>query len=131
MPAPAPWTAPDVEQFLVDYLEPVLGVPVGGKPGTGMEFVVVRRTGGVRATPVSDRPQCTFHIYARRPGRAVELVEDLRGAVRAIAGTVIGDVSVKEVIEAGGPAVVPDPVFEELVRYQYTVLLHLRAQAPA
>jgi hypothetical protein len=126
-----PWIAPDVEQLIVDYLETVLAVPVGDKPGTGSEFVVCRRTGGVMATPVSDRPQLTFHIYARRPGRAAELFEAVRGAIRAIAGTVLDDVSVKEVTEAGGPALVPDPVFEELVRYQYTVLLHLRAHAPA
>lgn len=124
-----PWTAQDVEQILCDYLEPLVGVPFGVKAGSGNEFVRVRRTGGPRATPVSDRPQVTFEAYALRPSRAWTIAEATRVGVYGMAGTVIGSVSVKEVTEAGGPADVPDPVFEELTRYSFTLLIHLRAIA--
>lgn len=124
------WTTEDAEQFFSDYLEPILNVPVGGKSDTGSEFVRVRRTGGVKPTPVSDNAQLTFEAYARKPSRAWTLIEQTRAAVLAIAGTVVGDVQVKAVTEAGGPANLPDPTFEELSRYTVTLLVHLRAKAP-
>jgi hypothetical protein len=123
------WTFPDIEGLLIDYLAPVLGIPVGTKaPGTGTEFVKVLRTGGPRATPVSDRPLVTFEVYATRGSRAVELADKARNALHALAGTWLGTWPVKEVTEAGGPGNLPDPVFPSLTRYQFTLAIHVRGR---
>jgi hypothetical protein len=119
----------DAEQLFVDYLGPVLGVPVGTKaPGGATSFVRLVRTGGPRTTPVSDRPQITFDAYAPLGSAAWELADKARMAVYAIAGTVLGGVSVKDVAEVGGPANLPDPVFPDLSRYSFTLAIHLRGR---
>lgn len=124
---PTVWISRDAEQFLIDYLEPVLGVPVGSKSADSNEFLKVIRTGGFKPTPVSDKAQITFEAYALLDSRAWALAEQAREAVIGLAGTVTAGISVKEVTEAGGPAVTDDPVFEELTRYRFTLLIHLRA----
>jgi hypothetical protein len=118
----------DVEQLLIDYLAPVLGVPVGTKAAAAPEFVRLVRTGGPRGTPVTDRPQVTFEAYASRGSAAAELADKTRAAVFALAGTLLGSVSIKEVGETGGPANLPDPVFPSLTRYTFTLAVHLRGR---
>jgi hypothetical protein len=123
------WTHPDAEQLLIDYLSPILAVPVGTKaPGNSNEFVKVIRTGGPRATPVSDRPQITVEAYSTRGSTAWALVEKARMALFALAGTVLGDTSIKDVAEFGGPANLPDPIFPSLTRYTFTLAVHLRGR---
>jgi hypothetical protein len=122
------WTHPDAEQLLIDYLEPVLGVPVGTKAGSGPEFVRLYRTGGPRATLISDRPLITFEAYSSRGSTAWALAEKARIAVFALAGTRLGEVSVKDIAEASGPGNLPDPVFPALTRYQFTLAIHLRGR---
>lgn len=111
---------------MIDALEPVVGVPFGVKANGGAEFVKVIRTGGPRATPVSDRPQLTFEAYAKRGSRAWDIAETTRQAVHAMAGTVVGETSVKEVTELGGPSNLPDPLFPDLSRYTFILAVHLR-----
>jgi hypothetical protein len=125
------WKAPDAEQLLIDYLTPLLSVPVGVKASPAPEFVKVIRTGGPRATPVSDRPQLTFEAYAKRGSRAWALAEDTRTSVFEMAGTIVAGVSVKEVEEIGGPSSLPDPTFPDHARYTFTIALHLRAIRPS
>lgn len=123
------WTHPDAEKLLIDYLAPILAVPVGVKAaGSGTEFVKVIRTGGPVATPVSDRPQITIEAYAARGTRAWELADLARMAVFTLAGTVLGGTSVKEVTEIGGPVNLPDPVFPALTRYSFTLAVHVRGR---
>jgi hypothetical protein len=129
MPA-ALWTCPDAEQLLIDYLEPLLGVPVGSEVADAPAFVQVVRTGGVKPTPVSDRPRLTFDVYAGRYSTAWALLERTREAVHGIAGTTVAGTSVKEVVEDGGPALLPDPDFPALIRYRFTLSVHLRAATP-
>lgn len=124
------WKAPDAIQLLVDHMEPVVGVPFGGKAAAAAEFVKVIRTGGPRATPVSDRPQLTFEAYAKRASRAWALAEETRTGVHALAGTIIAGVNVKEVSEISGPSDLPDPLFPEHSRYTFTLAVHLRATRP-
>jgi hypothetical protein len=122
------WQAPDAEQFMIDYLEPLLGVPVGVKSaGSAAEFIKVIRTGGPRASPVSDRPQLSFEAYAVKGSRAWALAEKTRTAVLAMAGTVVQNTSVKDVTELGGPANFPDPLLPDRSRYTFTLAVHLRA----
>jgi hypothetical protein len=118
----------DAEQLLIDYLAPILAVPVGTKAASAPEFVRLFRTGGPVATPVSDRPLITFDAYAAKGSRAWVLADQTRAAVFALAGRKFGDVSVKEVTEAGGPANLPDPVFPTLTRYTLTLAVHLRGR---
>lgn len=126
------WKAPDAVQFMINVLAPVLGpVPVGGKGTSGAKFLKVIRTGGPRATPISDRPQLTFEAYAKLPSQAWALAEEARTTVLGIAGTVVHGVSVKEITELSGPSDLPDPVFPEHSRYTFTLAIHLRATKPS
>jgi hypothetical protein len=122
------WTYPDAEQLLIDYLDPILGVPVGTKAATGTDFVRLFRTGGPRATLITDRPLIAFEAYSSRGSTAWALAEKARRAVFALAGTVLGDVSVKDVAEVSGPGNLPDPVFPALTRYTFTLAIHLRGR---
>jgi hypothetical protein len=122
------WTFLDTEKLLIDYLGPILAVPVGTKAATGTEFVKLIRTGGPRATLVSDRPQITFEAYSNRGTKAWELAEKARMAMFALAGTQLSGTSVKEVEEIGGPSNLPDPIFPALTRYTFTLAVHLRGR---
>jgi hypothetical protein len=123
------WTRPDAEQLLIDYLTPILAVPVGTKaPGNTNAFVKIIRTGGPIPTPITDRPQITVEAYAPRVSQAWELTEKARMALFALAGTVLGTTSVKDISEIGGPANLPDPVFPALTRYTFTLAVHLRGR---
>lgn len=123
------WTFPDSEQLLIDHLSPILAVPVGTKaPGNTNEFVKVIRSGGPRATPISDRPQITVEAYSTRGSKAWELADKARTALFALAGTVLGSTSVKDVVEIGGPSNLADPVFPSLTRYTFTLAVHLRGR---
>lgn len=122
------WVHPDAEKLLIDHLTPLLGVPVGTKASTTTEFVKVIRTGGPRATPVSDRPQLTFEAYSNRGTKAWDLANRTREAVHALAGSQLAGISVKEVTELGGPANLPDPIFPALTRYTFTLAVHLRGR---
>jgi hypothetical protein len=119
----------DTEKLLIDYLAPVLAVPVGTKaPGNVNEFVKLLRTGGPRATPVSDRPQITIEAYSTRGTTAWDLADRARMAMFALAGTRLAGASIKEVVEIGGPSNLPDPIFPSLTRYTFTLAVHLRGR---
>lgn len=119
----------DVEKLLIDYLGPILAVPVGTKAaGTGTTFVKLIRTGGPRATPVSDRAQITFEAYSNKGTTAWELADKARMAMFALAGTQLAGTSVKEIEEIGGPGNLPDPIFPALTRYTFTLAVHLRGR---
>jgi acetylornithine deacetylase/succinyl-diaminopimelate desuccinylase-like protein len=122
------WTMPDAEQLFIDYLEPVLGVPVGVEAAEAAPFVRVTRSGGVKVTPVSDGARMTFDCYHIRGSLAWALAEEARVAVHALAGTTPAGLSVniKDVTEEQGPANDPDPTFPALVRYSFTVTVHVR-----
>lgn len=120
------WTMPDAVQFFCDYLEPVLGVPVGAEGTTGTAFVRVLRTGGPKATPVSDRPQLTFEAFHRLGSGSWQLAERTRGAVLALAGTTVDGINIKDVQEASGPAELHDPTFPSLTRHSFSLLVHMR-----
>jgi hypothetical protein len=118
----------DAEQLLIDYLTPILDVPVGTKAPAASEFVRLIRTGGPRATNVTEGAQITFECYSSRGTKAWELAETARAAVFALAGTRLGEISIKGVVEIGGPANLPDPVFPALSRYTFTHAVHLRGR---
>lgn len=120
------WTSPDAVQLMVDRLD--VGAPVAGRAGTEAAFVKVLRTGGPRATPVSDQPQLTFEAYAKRPSLAYALADKTRAGVHAMAGLVIDGTQVYKVVELSGPSDLPDPLLPDYSRYTFTLAVHLRGR---
>lgn len=93
-------------------------------------LVTVRRTGGPRATRVSDLPQITVEVWAPTDIAAHDACQLARAAVTGLAdGTNRDGVIVYRVDEFAGPADLPDPL-TPYPRWTFTVSMHVRA-APA
>lgn len=121
------WAPPDSEQLFMDYLESKMSIPWGMKAARTSEFGKVLRTGGPRATPVSDQPQLTFEVYAALPSRAWSLTAEAIGYMHDTVGTKVPAAVVYSVRELAGPGLLPDPLFENLTRYSFTLVVQLRA----
>lgn len=122
------WEAPDSEQLLIDYLEQRMGIPWGDKASTASEFGKIIRTGGPRATPVSDKPQLTVELYAKLPSQAWNLTQQALGHLFDAPGLVMGQSLIYSVEEFAGPGKLPDPLLPEFARYTFTVAVQLRAK---
>lgn len=121
------WHAPDAEQLFIDYLGQRTSIPWGDKASTSSEFGKIIRTGGPRATPVSDQPQLTVEVYAKRPSRAWELTQQALGHLFDAPGLVVGQTVIYSVREFAGPGKLPDPLLPDFARYTFTVAVQLRA----
>lgn len=123
---------PDVEAMLVAHLGTELSargdtatvhtaVPKD-RPG---RFVIVPRVGGVARNIVIDEATIATESFAKTEGRAHDLCQLVRALMRAMAGQVIGGVTVGAVNDVGGPAKLPDPVSQQ-PRYIYTASVQTR-----
>lgn len=120
------WESPDAVQLMVDHLN--VGAPVAGRGGAEAAFVKVLRTGGPKATRVSDQPHLTFEAYAKLPSQAWALANKTREGVFAMAGQVIGGWQVYSVRELSGPGDLPDPSYPDHSRYTFTLAVHVRGR---
>lgn len=81
---------PDVELLTVNYLRMMLDdVTVGTikpSPMPDGPVVVVRRTGGIPDTPVTDRARIDFSIFAATDKAAHDLAQLVRAHIRALPG---------------------------------------------
>lgn len=90
-------------------------------------FVVVQRTGGPRATRVSDRPQITIDAWGASDTDAEDLANDCRYVLGQMAdGSNRDGVIIHRVDEFAGPAYIPDPDSRQ-DRYRFTVSVHARS----
>ncbi|MFJ7250760.1 hypothetical protein ACIQWA_39815 [Kitasatospora sp. NPDC098652] len=91
------------------------------------EFVRVQRIGGVRQTPVSDRPRLDIHAWAETESAAHDLAALSRALLDQIPGVRDG-VTVYGVSEVGGPMWLPDDQ-TSTPRYAFAVEIHMRGRA--
>lgn len=124
---------PDVEGLLISYLSTALpengmSVPVSDRPPqTGVESVVLYRTGGVRRDLVSDQAQITVDARAARGSRAVEILQLVRALLNDLWGKQINGFAVYDVNELSGPYV--SPTEQDPIRYSQSFLVVVRSKA--
>lgn len=122
---------PDVELLTVNYLRLMLDdVTVGTVKPSPMPFgpvVVVRRTGGVPDTPVTDRARIDFTVFATTDKAAHDLAQLVRAHVRAMPG-VYAEGQVIRTNEFLGLAHFDDPVTDQ-PRYLTTQEIVVRGVA--
>lgn len=123
---------PDAASLVANHLETELDVETGTVLPDPVPdyFVRVRRTGGIRATIVSDAAQLTIETYADLHDSAHDLMTDARAALHALVGTDLDTATVYRVEELAGPADFPDPLSNQ-ARYSMTVVVHLRGAVSA
>lgn len=86
------------------------------------EFVLVRRTGGVRLNLVTDGAQIVLESWAGSSTRCHEIAQAARQALRAGRGAVVAGTVVGPVDELSGPGDLPDPTSDQpRVRQTFTV----------
>lgn len=95
---------PDVEKLLMDYLAPLVGVPVHTRvprqrPATWLQ---VRRIGGP-ADIVRDRPRVDLIAWGSDDGAAHDLCMTARSSVHALKGTTVLGMACYQVEEFLGP----------------------------
>lgn len=115
----------DIEFVLVEYLEPLLTVPVATKLGSAKNQVVLFTTGGSKSTLVSGRPRVVFDCYGEREALAINLANQVWALVedldcRMIDGTQFYDV------DSTLPINLPHPDKPDLFRRQFNSLIHTR-----
>lgn len=106
------------------------GVPVRSRvPSTRpARFVLVFRTGGPRASVVTDAAQLTIEAWASNDADAHDLAQAARAIVIGLEGTVTGGVSVYGINEFSGPAYLPDPASDQS-RFTWTTSVTTRGVA--
>lgn len=82
---------PDVELLLVDYLraqldEDVVVGTIKPSPMPSVPVVVVRRTGGIPDTPITERARIDVSVYATTDKDAHDLAQLVRAQVRGMVG---------------------------------------------
>lgn len=115
----------DIEFVLVEYLKPLLTVPVATKLGSAKNQVVLFTTGGSKSTLVSGRPRVVFDCYGEREALAINLANQVWALVedldcRMVSGTQFYDV------ESTLPINLPHPDKPDLFRRQFNSLIHTR-----
>ena len=81
---------PDAEDLLIDYLKPIVGVPVRirvprERPAAWLQ---VRRSGGVDDV-VRDRPRIDVFAWGADDGATHDLLATVRSAIHALHGTTL------------------------------------------
>jgi hypothetical protein len=119
-------TYPDVEKLLIDYLEPIVGVPTYTRvprvrPASWLQ---VRRVGGADDV-VRDRPRVDVIAWGGDDGAVNDLCMASRSAVHALLGTTLLGVACYRVEEFLGPAR-RDDIDSGTARMWMTVQLSLR-----
>lgn len=91
-------------------------------------FVVLTRTGGPAATPVSDGAQITADSWAATQPEAAELAQEVRASFYRIDGAKVDGVQIYRVDEVSGPTSTPDAATGS-PRYRQTFTVHIRGFA--
>lgn len=117
---------PDAEKLAVDYLAPIVGVPVHTRvPRTRpTRWVQVRRVGGPDDI-ARDRPRLDVVVWGRDDADAHDLCMTARSAIHAVEGTTLLGVACYRVEEFLGPTRRDDPD-TGAARMWMTVQLSLR-----
>ena len=104
------WDWPDVTALVVDHLDAGLSVPVRTRvPDPRPDaWVRVQRVGGVASGPI-DTARVLVECWAAQEADAAALAATTRDLMRRMPGTVAG-YRVARVTEAGGPALIADPL---------------------
>lgn len=123
---------PDVELLVVDYLrtvvdDDVLVRTVKPSPMPATPVVVVRRTGGLPDTPVTERARIDFSIYASTDKDAHDLAQLIRAYVRDMVGVHDG-VQVIRTTEFLGLSHFDDPLSDQ-PRYLTTQEIVVRGES--
>lgn len=118
---------PDAVLVVIEYLRPVLGVPVVSRvpEKRPAQFVRIERLGGMRSTLVTDRPRIDVECWSDSEENAEALCSLARAHVLAMAGT-RGETTVYNVQEVSGPMWLPDSVSGQ-PRYSFAVEFSTRA----
>lgn len=118
---------PDAEQIVLDHLDDEMGVDVGSHVPNPRptEFLLVRRLGGPRMNEVADNAMLGVEAWGASVAAAHDLIQEARGLILAMRGTVHSGVAVYRITEIGGPAQLPDPLSDQ-PRYTYTVQVAMR-----
>lgn len=97
-----------------------------------VSFITVRLLGGTgrdSALPVVDRASVAVEAWAGNVAAAHDLAQNARAVVHAAQGVVHGGIQVYQVVEAGGPVDLPDPLSTQS-RVTFTVELTVRIRRP-
>lgn len=126
-------TFPDVIELLADHLRTELGdVHVGNRvPNPRPDaFVRVDRVGGIVENRVVDGALLVIEAWAQTEPEAHALAAECREIVHAMEGETIAGTPVYRVLEAAGPATLPDPVSDQ-ARATQTVTVKVRGYSAA
>jgi hypothetical protein len=125
---------PDVEALLISYLTTALpaagipNVPISDRPPqSGVESVVLYRTGGVRRDLVSDQAQITVDVRAATGSRAIEILQRVRALLNDLWGFSIDGFAIYDVNELSGPYVSPTEM--DPIRYSQSFLVVVRSKS--
>lgn len=91
-------------------------------------FVVLSRSGGPAATPISDGAQITADSWAPTQPEAAELAQEVRASFYRLDGARVDGVQIYRVEEFSGPTSTPDPATGS-ARYRQTFTVHIRGFA--
>lgn len=121
---------PDAERVVIDYLTPLVGVPVSltvpnPRPG---RFLTVQRGGGPRMNLVADNATLVIEAWGNGPSEAKATLDVARRHLNAMRRQTVAGVPVYRVAEATGPAFLPDPDSTQ-ARYTLTVQVAMRGVA--
>lgn len=88
-------------------------------------FVRVFRTGGPKATLVTDAAQLTIESWAADADTAATNAELVRAHINDLPGRTVSGVAFYRVDELSGPAELPDPLSESR-RFTWSAAVHVR-----
>lgn len=117
---------PDAELVAAVLLRENLDVPVYITPPREIpgSYVRVVRLGGSERNIVTDSALIGVNCYSRKRGKAAELANAARVALRGSAGTIANNAGIRFWREVSGPVNYPQPDVDR-VRYQFTGELRL------
>lgn len=88
-------------------------------------FIRIFRTGGVKATLVTDAAQLTVESWAPAPDFASDNAELVRAQINDLPGRVVNGHAFYRCDELSGPAELPDPLSLSR-RFTWSVAVHVR-----
>jgi len=130
----------DAAALIIDWLRGVLltvdddvldDVTVAGKvPPTRTShgpLVVVRRSGGVLARPILDKPRLDFMCWHETEYKARALAAIVRGMVMfELSGEVLDSHTVYQPVEFSGPSLYPDPAGSDIPIVMFSAEIPVR-----
>lgn len=125
----------DVVAVLLGTIHDTLPITTGSRVPNPRpdEFVIARRIGGDRMTPVTEITTVFFECWSSTPADADDLAAAVRRVIFALAppgtwaGSVIDGLSIARIDDVGGPAYQPDELSDQ-PRATFTVSVTVRGQ---